>query len=817
MKKTNQSYFSANPITTKASVLKFLQSKVKYSKIEKIFDFDTAEWKSNEEILIKKINESFLQSKIIVRSSAMGEDSLLSSMAGNYASIPNVDSTSYNQVNDAINSVINSYIEKGNLNTENQILIQTQTIDIVTGGVIFTRSPDLGAPYYIINFDDDSSTDRVTKGLAGNTIKIFKKICDEEIPKKWKNVIKAVKEIESIITSDSLDIEFGIKANSQVIIFQVRPITSVKKHTVANLDNKVAKLVSSNVKKFRSLSINYAAPKNSLIFSDMTDWNPAEIIGNNPNFLDYSLYEYLIMSDTWYEGRKLLGYQNLKRFKLMEKFGNKPYVNVNLSFNSLLPSIFNEKIKKKLLNFYFQKLTYNPQLHDKVEFEILLSCYDLTVDDKLEDLKGYDFTKEEIMLIKNDLLSFTNNIIAEFPSLLKKFGVSLNEMTKNRRKIMNRLKSVKNDHKEIMLCIEELLDDAKNLGAIQFSAMARIAFIGSAILKSLRRKDVVSDEFMQDFMNSIRSPLSEIQNDLELYDSNKITKREFLTKYGHLRPGTYDITAIRYDRNKKFFDDIKHIQRSLVKSPPIDSTHIDQILLEKGLNFDSVSFFDFVKESLVQRERLKFEFTKNLSDAIELIAELGKSVGFSRKELANLTIKEILRTKYLNIKKLKKAWQNKIELNSLTKNLNNYMTLPPIIFSEQDFKIITHYIAKPNFITNKVITGNLIYLSPTTQFNPFNKIVLIENADPGYDWIFTKEPIGLITKYGGVASHMAIRCSELGLSAAIGCGEIMFEKLCYANRIMLDCRNEQIFILQNEKSDEYMEEKKILKSLGYIK
>lgn len=817
MKKTKQAYFSGNSITTKANVLKFLQNKVKYSKIEKIFGFDITEWKNNEADLIKKINESFSQSKIIVRSSAKGEDSLLSSMAGNYVSIPNIDSTSYNQVNNAINSVINSYVEKGNLNVENQILIQTQTTDIVTSGVIFTRSPDLGSPYYIINFEDDSSTDRVTKGLAGNTIKIFKKNQDEEIPKKWKKVIKMVKEIEGILASDSLDIEFGIKADSQVIIFQVRPITSIKKHTITNLDSKVAKLVSSNVKKFRNLGINYAIPKGNLIFSDMTDWNPAEIIGNNPNFLDYSLYEYLIMNGTWYEGRKLLGYQNLKQFKLMERFGNKPYVNVNLSFNSLLPNIFNKKIKKKLLNFYFNKLTRNPQLHDKVEFEILLSCYDLTVDDKLEELKTYDFTKEEILLIKNNLLSFTNNIIAEFPSLLKKFSVSLDEMSKNRRKIMNRLNSIKNNHKEIILCIEELLDDAKNLGVIQFSAMARVAFIGSAILKSLRKKDIISDEFMQDFMNSIKSPLSEIQNDLELYSNNKMTKREFLIKYGHLRPGTYDITAVRYDKNKKFFDHIKHIQRSLEKGPPVDSTRIDQILLEERLNFNSISFFDFVKESLVQRERLKFEFTKNLSDAIELIAEVGKSVGFSRKELANITIKEILRTKYFDIKKLKKVWQNKIELNAHVKNLNDHIILPPIIFSEQDFKIITHYIAKPNFITNKAITGNMIYLSPATQLDPFNKIVLIENADPGYDWIFTKEPIGLITKYGGVASHMAIRCSELGLPAGIGCGEVMFEKLCYANKIILDCRNEQIVILQNEKSDEYMEEKKILKSLGYIK
>ena len=48
---------------------------------------------------------------------------------------------------------------------------------------------------------------------------------------------------------------------------------------------------------------------------------------------------------------------------------------------------------------------------------------------------------------------------------------------------------------------------------------------------------------------------------------------------------------------------------------------------------------------------------------------------------------------------------------------------------------------------------------------------MIENADPGFDWIFGSKILGLITKYGGVNSHMAIRCAELEIPVAIGCGE----------------------------------------------
>ena len=70
-------------------------------------------------------------------------------------------------------------------------------------------------------------------------------------------------------------------------------------------------------------------------------------------------------------------------------------------------------------------------------------------------------------------------------------------------------------------------------------------------------------------------------------------------------------------------------------------------------------------------------------------------------------------------------------------------------------------------------------------------IIIIENANPGFDWIFTYNIKGLITKYGGVTSHMAIRFYEFGLPAAIGCGELLFENLIDNKIIIIDCENEK--------------------------
>ena len=73
-----------------------------------------------------------------------------------------------------------------------------------------------------------------------------------------------------------------------------------------------------------------------------------------------------------------------------------------------------------------------------------------------------------------------------------------------------------------------------------------------------------------------------------------------------------------------------------------------------------------------------------------------------------------------------------------------------------------------------------------------NKIVIIENADPGYDWIFSKNINGLITRFGGVASHMAIRCAEFKIPAAIGCGEVIYKELQLKTVIELNCKEKSI-------------------------
>ena len=46
--------------TSKSNVLKFLENKIKFSKIEKNYDFTIEQWNENKKIIIKEISEKFL-------------------------------------------------------------------------------------------------------------------------------------------------------------------------------------------------------------------------------------------------------------------------------------------------------------------------------------------------------------------------------------------------------------------------------------------------------------------------------------------------------------------------------------------------------------------------------------------------------------------------------------------------------------------------------------------------------------------------------------------------------------------------------------
>ena len=151
------------------------------------------------------------------------------------------------------------------------------------------------------------------------------------------------------------------------------------------------------------------------------------------------------------------------------------------TFSSLIPNTLNSKLQTKLLNYYIEKLQNNPQLHDKIEFEILFTCYDLTTNDRLRDLEKFSFSKKEIDAIKNSLMELSNQIIINFEKINDVINNSYFVLQRNSKNFSQN----KTDNYLFHLnAAENLLKSCRQYGTSQFSTMARIAFISSILLKA---------------------------------------------------------------------------------------------------------------------------------------------------------------------------------------------------------------------------------------------------------------------------------------------------------------------------------------------
>ena len=82
------------------------------------------------------------------------------------------------------------------------------------------------------------------------------------------------------------------------------------------------------------------------------------------------------------------------------------------------------------------------------------------------------------------------------------------------------------------------------------------------MLKSLVSKKIISLEEYDLFFNNIKTVASDIIEDADKFVNGYLKYSDFIKKYGHLRPGTYDILSKRYDEiSKLFFNKKKNIEK----------------------------------------------------------------------------------------------------------------------------------------------------------------------------------------------------------------------------------------------------------------
>ena len=769
-------------LRTKAESLESVAPLLQSAQVLPQVRFSVREWRGQPGVVKASINSApWASGPVIVRSSACCEDGVTRSQAGRYSSVLAVEGSE--AIVRAIDKVIESFADG---NVDDQVFVQPMLDNVVMAGVAFSRSP-AGGPYYVVNYDDHTGlTDRVTAGVGDNLKTFFcLKSQPGDCPRRLSPVIDLLRELESLLTCDAIDVEFAVAEDGQLYLLQVRPL-AMDCHN-GPPDAKVDDAVADIARKVELLSRPHPYLHGSrAIFGIMPDWNPAEIIGVRPRPLSLSLYCELITDAIWAYQRDNYGYKNLRSFPLLVSFHGLPYIDVRVSFNSFVPRDVPDDLAGRLVNYYIDRLLAEPQLHDKIEFAIIFACYTLDLPQRLAKLTEYGFSSSDLAELSGALRRLTNRIIHGDTALWRRDRAKIDELAR-------RFSTIDNAELDKISRVYWLIEDCKRYGTLPFAGLARAGFIAMQLLQSFVEVGALSVQEAATFMASVDTVGSRIGRDFAM-----LPKAEFLARYGHLRPGTYDILSPRYDEAPDLYFDWSN-PRLAVSAPPRFALSIEQLrrieglLKEHELDIDVLSMIEFIKAGIEGREYAKFVFTRSLSDALSLIRQLGEDHGLSIEDCAFLDF-DTIRKLYSESASVRDALLESVARNKERYALTLNLILPPIIASSGE--VIAFHLppSQPNFITQKSVVAPVALMSdPPETFT--GRILFVPSADPGFDWIFTRNISGFITQYGGVNSHMAIRAGELGLPAVIGAGEVLFRRWQAARKLCLDCANERVLIV----------------------
>jgi choline kinase len=773
---------------TKAESLERLRALHHGGEIGDLVAFTQGEWLAAPDAVVARVLEGIPGERLIVRSSARNEDGWSESAAGRYVSVLDVDRTAP-AIRAAVDEVLASYSDS---DAAHQVLVQEMLRDVALSGVVMTRTLGLDAPYYVVNFDDRSSrTDTVTGGSDARTVFLHRDSPPADgLPAGLAEVRAAVQHIEKLVGHDSLDIEFAVTGGGEVRILQVRPIAVGRVGEPVD-DEQVARALTE-ARRFlaRRLGPSPTLVGRSTRFSVMSDWNPAEIVGVTPRRLALSLYRHLVTDEVWARQRAEYGYRDVRPCPLLVEVAGHPYVDVRASFGSFVPATLPDELAARLVDHWLARLAQDPSRHDKVEFEVLVTCLTADFARDAATLRDAGFAAADVDALRAALTALTAAGIARLDGDLARLpglGAEIDRIERTGAPPLDRA----------YLHLEAV----RRVGTPTFAHLARGAFVATALLRSLVRTGTITVAELDSFLASIDTVLGRLQVDARRVHDGALTWDAFVATYGHLRPGTYDIASPCYRAAAEdYLRPIVERAAEPVVVPPgavwsaPTRRAVGDALARAGLPGDVERFEAFARRAIAGREEGKFVFTRGLSAALECFAEFGRAHGLGREDLAHVGVHDLLSCRDAVADPEALLASRALEGREAF-HVAQGVALPAQITRESDLVCFEQEPAEPNFVTQHTVVAPVVSSDLRPDGPVDGTIVLIPNADPGYDWLLARDIAGLVTMYGGANSHMAVRAAELSLPAAIGVGELVYRTLEPARVLQLDCASRTVAVV----------------------
>lgn len=711
--------------------------------IDPFLAFTVVQWQRDPEEILAHILDSLSGETFIVRSSTVAESEQRSS-AGAYGSVSGVGRDTL-ALRDAVTSVVGTYTRDGRRPAAaDRVIVQQQVTRPRVAGVVTTLD-DTALPYFTIAYDTSGRTNAVTRGERSTVVRIRRGAAP---PDAWSGVVAAAAQVCRIMSDQDLVIEFAQDDFDLVHVFQAwtrrrRPAASeadvqAREKAVSEEYNRLGRPVAST----------------------MSDWNPAEILGRHPSRLAISLYEELVTRRVWSEARAELGYF-APPGDLMFVLDGTPFINVEQSLKSLTPYNLREQLRREIVDTQLQSLAANTALHDKLEWRIAMSSAVLGEDPRVHSLR-----EETRLELTRALTSLTNQILVpRVPSRPADHHVAA--ITEARESLVGQPLTPD--------ALARCLDTLRKHGTLPFAIHARMAFMLRDLVAQGIDCGALPVGSVDLCLRHSQTGAAALTTALSGVLTGALQKNEFLAKFGHLRPATYEVESPRYD-SAGVLDFMLHTTGPFLDAavPELPDYPNDDaftaLLASAGVSLDGASVLVALTAEMSERERLKFSFTGLLSDLLEAIAAAGASRGLSRAEIASIPITSILADR----------WEPNAE--------SWHLSMPDVLTPSLSLSFVEIGTEEPTFAGTGAFSGSPIVINrdflPTEP--PARRVVLMESAEPGCDWILSSGLGALATAYGGSASHMAIRAAELGIPMAIGCGLETLNRLAGATNVLID-------------------------------
>ncbi|GAA3085238.1 hypothetical protein GCM10020000_84690 [Streptomyces olivoverticillatus] len=189
--------------------------------------------------------------------------------------------------------------------------------------------------------------------------------------------------------------------------------------------------------------------------------------------------------------------------------------------------------------------------------------------------------------------------------------------------------------------LSALLAACADFGTYPFAALARAAFIATTLLDDLEAEGVFTTEDRARFIAGLGLVTGELHHDF-----HALAPQAFLARYGHLRPGTYDILSPATTKPPPTTTSTSPPAAphppaqppAFTPHPPPSWRPSKKLVEREGLDWDARQMLDFAAGAIRGREAGKFAFTAHLSAALSGIRTLGERLDVSADDLSHTDV-----------------------------------------------------------------------------------------------------------------------------------------------------------------------------------